>query len=70
MIKYLINCLFLAGFLLQANEANACSSCFSGNEKTRVAYYVTTAFLSFLPLIMLGILAWWLRRSFRFPGSG
>ena len=57
--------LLLLGLFLQSNVANACSACFSANENTRIAYYATTAFLSFLPLVMLGILAWWLRRFFQ-----
>tara|TARA_B100000959_G_C14840571_1_gene565860 strand:- start:795 stop:1010 length:216 start_codon:yes stop_codon:yes gene_type:complete len=67
MKRFQVNGLLLVGFLFLTNIANACSACFSANEKTRIAYYATTAFLSFLPLIMLGILVWWLRHFFRSP---
>ncbi|EDY80624.1 hypothetical protein VDG1235_240 [Verrucomicrobiia bacterium DG1235] len=35
-------------------SAHACSVCGTGKEEARVAYWATTAILSFLPLIMIG----------------
>lgn len=43
--------------------ASACSVCMTGKtDETRVAFIVTTAFLTFLPLGMIGGFVWWLRR--------
>lgn len=55
---------FAFGFILLlilANQASACSVCFSANENTRIAYYSTTAFLSFFPLLMLWLFARWIK---------
>ena len=46
--------------------ALACAVCSSGKEEAnRVAFSVTTAVLSVLPLLMVGGLVWWLRRRAR-----
>ena len=45
-----------------AHSANACPVCFDANEKSRIAYYLTTAFLSFFPLMMIGCLVYWLKK--------
>jgi len=43
--------------------ASACAVCFSGrSDETRTAFLVSTVFLTFLPLILLGGVVWWLRR--------
>jgi hypothetical protein len=43
--------------------AVACSVCFSGrSDETRVAFIVTTAALTALPMLLIGTLVWWLRR--------
>ncbi len=43
--------------------AAACSVCFSGrSDETRVAFIVTTALLTALPLLLIGGLVWWMRR--------
>ena len=43
--------------------ASACSVCFSGrSDETRIAFIATTAFLTALPLLLIGGLVWWLRR--------
>ncbi len=43
--------------------AAACSVCFSGrSDETRVAFIATTALLTALPLLLIGVLVWWLRR--------
>jgi high-affinity Fe2+/Pb2+ permease len=57
--------LVLALFLY-APAALACPVCFSAkNEENRVAFIVTTAFLTFLPLGLIGGGVWWLRRRSR-----
>jgi hypothetical protein len=39
----------------------ACSVCTAGrDEANRVAFIATTAFLTILPLLMIGGVAWWL----------
>lgn len=46
--------------------ALACSVCSSGKEDAnRIAFAVTAAVLSVLPLAMVGGLVWWLRRRSR-----
>ncbi|MBT3666535.1 MAG: hypothetical protein HN548_03580 [Opitutae bacterium] len=49
-------------FLTFVQTANACPVCFDANEKSRLAYYLTTAFLSLFPLAMIGCLVWWLKK--------
>lgn len=46
--------------------AHACAVCASGRtDETRVAFIVTTAFMTLLPLAMLGGAFLWLRRRLR-----
>ncbi len=40
--------------LLLAASSEACSVCVVGKDEARAAYYATTAILSFLPLVMIG----------------
>ncbi len=44
----------LATASLLAASSEACSVCVVGKDEARAAYYATTAILSFLPLIMIG----------------
>ena len=57
----------LAALLILAPRAGrACAVCASGSEDAnRLAFIFTTAFLTFLPLLMVGGLVWWLRRRAR-----
>ena len=50
---------------LWPQAALACSVCFSATEETREAYYLTTALLGSLPLLMAVGLVLWLRRVAR-----
>lgn len=43
-----------------AQQAVACSVCGVGKEEARTAYWATTAILSFLPLIMIGAVVYYL----------
>ncbi len=53
------------------HSALACSVCFSAREETRVAFYLTTALLTGLPLLMLGSFVFWYRKRIRqFEGDG
>ncbi|HEY5656767.1 MAG TPA: hypothetical protein VIY27_03170 [Myxococcota bacterium] len=48
----------------------ACSVCSAGrDEANRVAFIATTAFMTFLPLLMIGGVVWWLVRRVRQHGS-
>ncbi|MDQ8201130.1 hypothetical protein QEH56_23390 [Pelagicoccus enzymogenes] len=55
---------FLAALGLAAS-AEACSVCAVGKEEARAAYYATTAILSFLPLIMIGGVVYFLFKKKR-----
>jgi len=47
-------------------EALACAVCFSGRtDETRVAFGISTAGMTLLPLLLIGGTAWWLRRRAR-----
>jgi hypothetical protein len=49
--------------LLAPQLATACAVCFTGrSDETRVAFVVTTALLTALPLLLIGSFVWWLCR--------
>jgi F0F1-type ATP synthase membrane subunit c/vacuolar-type H+-ATPase subunit K len=48
---------FLTG--LAAQPAFACAVCFSGRDESRVAYLLTTIFMTSLPILALGVGIWW-----------
>ena len=55
--------LTLFAILLLPRVGQACAVCTSGNEdENRLAFILTTAFLTFLPLTMIGAFILWLRR--------
>jgi hypothetical protein len=43
-------------------DAQACAVCFSSSENTRAAFYLTTAFLTALPVVMLIGGFYWVRK--------
>ncbi len=51
----------LAATLCVPELASACAVCGFGEDRSRVAYLVTTVFLSLLPLALFGGFLWWLR---------
>ncbi len=52
--------------LLAPATAQACAVCMGGaEEEVRKAFIVTTAFLSACPLLMIGGVVWWLRRTLK-----
>jgi hypothetical protein len=55
---------FLAAMLVAwPGVAAACAVCFSGRtDETRIAFGISTAFMTLLPLIVIGSAVWWLRR--------
>ena len=50
------------GLVLLPGSASACAVCFSGEEEGRIAYIAMTAFLTFLPLMMIAFGIYMLRR--------
>ena len=48
--------------VLRPKLAFACAVCVGNNEDTRVAFIATTALLTFLPLVLIGSVIWYLRR--------
>ena len=58
----------IAAMLLLAwpELAQACAVCFSArSDEAREAFRITAVFLTFLPLVGIGGLVWWLRRRAR-----
>ena len=55
--------LVLATLASPAQEALACSVCFSGRDETRIAYLLTTLFMTVPPLLALAAGVWWVRRK-------
>lgn len=55
----------LALVLASPTVAYACPVCFDANAANRTAFIVTTIFLSFLPLAMVGGLVYWIRQLTR-----
>ncbi|MBS1255249.1 MAG: hypothetical protein MAG581_01049 [Deltaproteobacteria bacterium] len=45
--------------------AYSCAVCFSGTEETLQAYYLTTVFLTLLPVLLLASIGYWLYRKHR-----
>ena len=56
---------FILYLVLIPNIAKACAVCFSGKEETLGAFYITTVFLTLLPLVMLALIGIWLYRKYR-----
>jgi len=53
----------LSGILWMPSLAQACAVCFSGrSDETRAAFVSTTAFMTFLPMLLIGGAIWWFRR--------
>ena len=49
--------------VLSPQLASACSVCMTGkDDETRLAFIAMTAFLTFLPMGLIGGFVWWLRR--------
>lgn len=55
----------VAVLVLVPDAAQACAVCFQGkSDASRVAFITTTAAMTFLPLAVIGGIAWWVRRQF------
>jgi hypothetical protein len=51
--------LSLASLALPAQQALACAVCFSGRDESRIAYLLTTLFMTSIPLLALGVGIYW-----------
>ena len=59
------NVILFLGIVHLPELAYACAVCFSGTEESLQAYYITTAFLTLLPVLMLASIAYWIYRKSR-----
>ena len=64
-MRYASSPLVALAALLVPELAQACSVCFSGQDQSRTAFIVTTAFLSVLPLAFIAGMALWIRSRAR-----
>jgi hypothetical protein len=65
-IRFALALLVSTAVLLAPQLAAACAVCFTGRaDETRVAFIVTTGFLTALPILLVGTLVWWLCRRAR-----
>jgi hypothetical protein len=62
--------LVLLALVALPDAAYACAACFDANDENRQAFIATTAFLTILPLGMVGGAGLWLRRRARERASG
>lgn len=55
------NAIATLAFVLSAfpQEALACAVCFSGRDESRIAYLLTTIFMTSLPILALGAGIYW-----------
>ncbi len=51
-----------SALLLWPSVSSACSVCFSATDENRIAFLLTTIFLSLFPLAMIGGAVLWVRR--------
>ena len=60
-----LNISLFLGIFHFPETAYSCAVCFSGTEESLQAYYLTTAFLTLLPLLMLASIGYWIYRKHR-----
>lgn len=65
MRRLSILALALLAVVALPDVAHACAACFDATDENRQAFLVTTAFLTLLPLGMVGGAGLWLRRRVR-----
>ncbi len=56
--------------LLWSGAAHACAVCVTASERSRLAFFVTTIFLTLLPLALIGAGLYWLARRFGSQWAG
>jgi len=58
--------LLALGLWLAPSLARACAVCMGGQEEeSQLAFILMTVFMSALPLVMIGSIAWFIRRAYR-----
>ncbi len=60
-----VSFLAIAAFLSFPDIAHACPVCFDANGEVRLAFIVTTGFLTFLPLLMVAAVFFWAKKKFQ-----
>jgi len=58
-----LNILFVLSIFHLPGTAFSCAVCFSGTEESLQAYYLTTAFLTLLPVLMVASIGYWIYRK-------
>ena len=58
-----LNILIVLSILHLPNTAFSCAVCFSGTEESLQAYYLTTALLTLLPVLMVASIGYWIYRK-------
>jgi hypothetical protein len=69
-MRHLSGVAVLAWLGLTPHAALACSVCYSANDGNRLAFLLTTIFLSFLPLGIIGGVVYWLWRHVAARAAG
>ena len=70
MRRVVVAVLAIVGLLVLPDVAHACPVCFDSSDENRQAFLATAAFLTLLPLGMVGGAGLWLRKRMRETGSG
>ena len=60
----MLNIILLLGIFHIPDTAYSCAVCFSGTEESLQAYYITTVFLTLLPVLMLASIGYWIYRKY------
>ena len=58
-----LNILFVLSIFHLPGTAFSCAVCFSGTEESLQAYYLTTALLTLLPVLMVASIGYWIYRK-------
>jgi hypothetical protein len=67
--RLLIVAAALGAVLVLPDVAHACPVCFDSSDENRQAFLATTAFLTLLPLGMVGGVGLWIRKRVRQAGD-
>lgn len=58
-----LNILLVLSIFHLPGTAFSCAVCFSGTEESLQAYYLTTALLTLLPVLMVASIGYWIYRK-------
>ena len=64
-LVHFLQAIHLLNLIIIPDIVIACAVCFSGKEETLEAFYITTVFLTLLPLVMLAFIGIWIYRKYR-----